>query len=254
MARFSRAALLAAAAIGLTSVAGSAEAAELTHYYELAGNAENAWNSRVDLTTHGGNFDGTSQGYPDNQGYNFGVNQGLSLPAGAFAEGADTNGSRYSIVIDFELDNVSNYRKIIDFKNLTADPGLYVISGALRFYTPTSSNSNAVMTANGMKRIVLTRDASSNVTAYVNGVQQFTFKDTGNAAVGSTAVNFFRDDRSGGEASAGFVERIAIYDEALSSSKVLALGNSATAVPEPAAGGLLAGAAALLLGRRRRRA
>jgi hypothetical protein len=63
---------------------------------------------------------------------------------------------------------------------------------------------------------------------------------------------FFNDDASTafGEASAGSVDRILVYDAPLSSSEVASLG----AVPEPASAGLTLLGTVCLLARRRRTA
>jgi hypothetical protein len=56
---------------------------------------------------------------------------------------------------------------------------------------------------------------------------------------GSLVANFFRDDRGGSEAAAGFVDFIHIYDSAMSAAQVYALTDPSR-VPEPASAALLA--------------
>jgi hypothetical protein len=77
--------------------------------------------------------------------------------------------------------------------------------------------------------VVLTRDSTGTVTAYVNGVQQFTYDDsTSQYAVidSSNTLRFFRDNDSGGatgEDSSGAVARIELFNSALSSTDVASL-------------------------------
>src|SRR5262249_4333756 len=123
---------------------------------------------------------------------------------------------------------------------------------------PAGALANSVLA-----RVVLTRDnASGALVGYVNGSQQFSFMDSSNLGVFDAANNimrFFQDDSfTGGiEASPGFVDRIAIYDNALSGGQVAALGGPGPllATPEPGTTLLtaLAGAGVGLFAWRRRR-
>ena len=73
---------------------------------------------------------------------------------------------------------------------------------------------------------MLTRKASGKVTAYVDGVRQFSFRDVDGLAVidASDVLRFFQDDTTtGGEHSAGAVSRIRLYDRPLTASEVAAL-------------------------------
>ena len=62
--------------------------------------------------------------------YTFGAQQGLSLSS-AFSgiQNAD-----YSIYLNFEFDTLSGFRKILDFKNLASDDGLYNLSTNLNYF------------------------------------------------------------------------------------------------------------------------
>lgn len=66
----------------------------------------------VSLTSNGGTLGATN--------YSFGPNQGPSL--------SNVLGDTYTIEMRFTLDDVSGYSKLIDFKNLTSDNGLYFLS------------------------------------------------------------------------------------------------------------------------------
>ena len=253
MARFSRAALMAAAAIGMAGVSSSAEAAglPLSHWYELNGTNKDRLVTGPDLKLHAG-------GTLTSTGYKFDKNEGLVLPTGALP-----SPTSYTVLIDFKFDNpvgqstgsvMTGYQKVVDFKNRTSDNGVYVSNGKLLFYNKTSGTQNVLSNTN--TRLILTRNGSQ-VTGYVNGAQSFTFTDTTSLAVPGTGANdgllLFQDDATTvSEAGAGFIDQIAVYDAALGSTTAMSLSQVGAAVPEPAAGGLLAGVAALLLGRRRR--
>jgi uncharacterized protein (TIGR03437 family) len=126
----------------------------------------------------------------------------------------------YTVVVLFSFNEISGYRRILDFKNNAADTGLYNQSGLLVFFSA-ASGSTAAISANTFVQVVLTRDAAKNVVGYVNGVQQFSFVDSGDAAVIDTnnRLIFFRDDANS-EAAAGSVARIRLYDCALTPAEV----------------------------------
>lgn len=208
-----------------------AEAA-LIHQYRLDGSLADDLGG-PSLVADGGTLNATD--------YSFAANQGLSL------SNALPNAGNYSIEFEFEFDTLSGYRKLVDFKDLTADAGLYNLNTALNFF-PVTGGSSGAFTANVFARLVLTRDGSSNaVTGYVNGVQQITFTDSGSLAVFSAANNiirFFEDDTKTGpsEASAGAVDYIRIYDAPLTAADVAALTDPVplgAVVPEPSSLALL---------------
>ena len=232
-----------ALAVGLCGAAPSAQGATLTHLCEFNGGLSDTLGgpSRV---SGGGTVNATS--------YSFAASQGLSL-SNALASPGD-----YSIALRFSFDVVNGYRKIIDFRNRTVDAGFYVINSKLTFYPVTGPDGEF---PNATTRpVVLTRDAATSaITAYVNGVQQFTFIDSTGLGVFSTAgslMQFFYDDLAvPNEASGGVVDEIRIFDGALTASEVkdaFTISPNVTTVPVPSS--LLlrgTGLAGLLLQRRR---
>jgi len=73
-------------------------------------------------------------------------------------------------------------------------------------------------------QVVITRDASSNVVGYVNGVQQFNFVDTQNYSIlsGSPQIlRFFKDNTT--EDAPGAVARIRLYDKVMPPQQVAGL-------------------------------
>lgn len=109
-----------------------------------------------------------------------------------------------------------------------------------------------------LHRVVLTRGLENGKwtsRGYVNGAPQFSGEDKFDVGVATQTTGrllFFQNPLGAAEAEPGFVERIAIFDRALSDTEARALQGTAVAVPEPAAGALFAAGAALLLARRRR--
>jgi hypothetical protein len=191
----------------------------LTHDYELKGNLKDA-NGGVALTSGGGSV--------SSSGYSFAAGKGIELTSGV-------NSSNYSIEMHVKLSTVSSYEKLIDFKNLTADQGLYVLGGHLDFFS-FAEGTAAPITANTAFDLMLTRNSSTKVvTGYVNGVQQFSFVDSTGAAVFSTSNAWFlRDDNATGdrEDSAGLLTRLRIYNGPLSAAQVLSIHNGAVP-PQP---------------------
>jgi Concanavalin A-like lectin/glucanases superfamily len=210
----------------LGGLAASPASAGLTHDYEFNGNLNDSLGGPA-LTSLGGTIGASS--------FTFGQNQGLSLSSALASAGT------YTIDLSFEFDNLSGYEKIIDFKNLTSDNGLYTLNTNLNYFLGGNINGPTTLTPGTFMRVDLTRDASTNlVTAYVNGVAQFSFTDSSSDATFSAAnniINFFHDDTvtGGREASPGSVNQIRIYDTALSASDVAALGGPKGVVPEPSA-------------------
>jgi hypothetical protein len=205
--------------------ASTAAGAVLSHNYNLTSSLTDTVGTD-NLSSDGGTV--------TSSGYTFGANQGLNLSS------ALTNVGDYSLLMDFSFQDLTGFRKIVDYADRASDNGLYDLNGELDFF-PVASGG-IILTPNTLARVVLTRDAGSSLVAgYVNGVQQFTFTDSGPIAT-FTATNglmrFFEDDNFTGlrEASAGLATRISIYNGALTADQVSALGGpgGGAGVPEPA--------------------
>ena len=175
----------------------------------------------------------------ENGGYSFGPNQGLSLSGVIPA-------SHYTIEIGFSLDSVE-IGKIIDFRDLANDNGLYAgnfapNSGNLMFFDSSSSPPQilgpASVLADGVNATVAISRNSDNgeVVTYVNGIEHSRFNTgDGEAATFSDNVaRFFIDDATQIEASSGFVDFIRIYDGPLELSEIASStpqGSSVTVNP-----------------------
>jgi hypothetical protein len=227
---------------GLLLAPMTARAAVLIHEYALRGSLDDTLGGSP-LTALGGQITAL--------GYVFAANQGLSFSSREFTP------QNYSVELSFRLDAVSGSTKLIDFHNLTKDPGLYQHNGTLQF-SPLASAGVSDFSPGANMHVVLTRDGATGlVTAYVNGEQRFSFLDleTLSAVPGfSNKLNFFVDEKS--NESGGLVNYLRIFNGALSAGEVSALfaAGPPVVIAEPPAFALLAGGAILAwLSRRIRR-
>ncbi len=204
-------------------------AAVLIHEYALRGTLTDQ-NGSTPLSAVGGQI--------TDLGYVFAANQGLSFSS------RDLTPSNYSVELSFKFDSTMGTSKILDFHNLTSNPGLYAQDGRLTF-APGASSSILDFTPGMDVHVVLTRDGATNlVTAYVNGQQRFSFYDNNSLASPpgqSNKLNFFLDDSVNGQSSGGTVNYLRVFNGALSGDEATALfnGGPPVMVPEPSTFALL---------------
>jgi Calx-beta domain/Concanavalin A-like lectin/glucanases superfamily/Viral BACON domain/FG-GAP-like repeat len=134
----------------------------------------------------------------------------------------------YTVVMLLKFDEANKARRILDFKNGASNGGLYADASDRLDFLGIANGTSAVIPASTYVQVALSRDADKTVTGYVNGAQQFQFTDTNNDAVidANNTLRFFQDNLSGGstgEASAGSVARIRLYERALAASEIAAL-------------------------------
>lgn len=178
------------------------------HVYELNNSFADSLGG-PDIGSNGGTLGPT--------GYTFGLNQGLNLSNPGIS-------NSYSIDMTFSVNTISaadghnGYVKLLDFKNLTSDSGLYIFNGKLDYFDSgqVANSATVLFTPGTIAEVRLNRDAGTNeVSAYVNGAFQFALTDSTNSAVfdaPGNIINFFNDDfaTTQRESSAGFADSITI--------------------------------------------
>ena len=168
-------------------------------------------------------------------GYKFAANQGLKL-VGGMPAGA------YTVDIRFELQEIGecnpnggHFCKLLDFKALGMDEGLYALDEKLHFVILAVAAPNTVFfestpvfRSGTQATVTLTRDANKYTVAYVNRDPKFSFVDSTDMATFSStgqAAYFAIDDQATTprEASSGSIREIAIWDVALTPAQISAL-------------------------------
>jgi hypothetical protein len=160
-------------------------------------------------------------------GYEFIANRGLVLPAGMPVR-------VYTVAITIALDELTGWRKLLDFKQGALDEGLYVHDRLFSFVEAVSPeidieaadkdtlDSSVVFTA------TITRGDDGRITGYIDGRLQWSLTDSagvGTFTVADGRAMFAVDDdiQSGAESSSGVLREIRIWDLALTAAQVSAL-------------------------------
>ena len=228
---------VAVAALSAALGAHAASAATLKADYLFAGNRDSSCCGAPALADLGPNsfveeiVDGSRQTV-----LAFPLSSGVSIPAGIIPTDS------YSIAALFRLEQVSGFRRLVDFSTSSTDRGLYNLNGQLNFYPiVTGSTFPPPIEANSYAHVVLTRDgATGEVVGYLDGHPEITFGDsTGDAVLQpGSDLRFFKDDAViGGEESAGAVARIRLYEGPLTPAEVAAIsGRTLEDLPPPEVG------------------
>lgn len=189
-------------------------AAEVTHIYELDGNTHDTLGGPEIVLRNP-----TGLGL---RGYTFGEGEGPNLSNAI-------NPSDYSIEMLFQIDATNDWKKLIDFKDRSSSLGLYNNpEGALVFYNIGQQGPDGTLEASAPIHLVVTRNGiTAEFTAYVNGVDQFSFTDDGGVAVFSgpeNIINFLiSQEDSSAENPSGSLDRTRIYQGALTQAQVIDL-------------------------------
>ena len=126
-----------------------------------------------------------------------------------------------SVVVQFRLDQVSGWRRILDFSSRTQDRGLYFSDGQLQFFPHPAGPT--VVSPNQWVEVALTRDSGGSVNWYIDGAYEATRSDTSAPYYArlTDSINFFLDDfLFPGEMSGGAVARIRVFDGVLTGDEV----------------------------------
>ncbi|MEM7269829.1 MAG: VPLPA-CTERM sorting domain-containing protein, partial [Pseudomonadota bacterium] len=164
---------------------------------------------------------------------------------------ADT--SSYAVEFLLTIDaNAKSFNKLIDFQDLAEDEGFYTFLDELFFFNVGTPASTPNVPEDTPVLIGFER-AGGVMTGFVNGAEVYSEIDAANLAVpGANILNFFIDDLDFGggsqpEAFSGSVDFIRFHDDRST------FGQSATAVPVPAAAPLLLAGLGIFGWMRRRR-
>src|SRR5688572_1356425 len=152
--------------IGLVVVFSFPIHSQLLHDYELNGSYADAFGGNP-MVPNGSTLTATEYVFGPDQGPNV---SGVIDPA------------TYCIDMTFTPIAVSGWRKILDFKNLGSDNGLYIYNSRLQFY-PHTPGPDVVFAPGVPVNVVFTRDGATNrMNGYVNGLLQWTITDLNNDA------------------------------------------------------------------------
>jgi len=153
--------------------------------------------------------------------YRFEANSGFQFDntaAGNFL------GDQYTIELYFVFDNLSSWKRVVDWKTRSSDNGAYVYYGELNFY-PYQYSTDAPVLENEYTYYVITRDAGSKeLIIYADAINQISFIDNGGDGLlnADNMLNFFHDDLVvPNEASSGAVAMLKLYNYALDSATIV---------------------------------
>lgn len=152
--------------------------------------------------------------------YRFTKNSGLqfnNVAAGNFL------GDNYTIEIYFVFDELSSWKRVVDWKNRKTDWGAYVYYGELNFYNILYSQEAPVEAGEYTYYVITRTAASGQVLIYTDAEVEIDFIDNGGHALidGDGVLNFFHDDLVvPNEASAGAVAMIKLYDYPLTDTEI----------------------------------
>jgi len=132
-------------------------------------------------------------------------------------------GNSYTLEIYFVFDNLSSWKRVVDWKNRKTDNGAYVYFGQLNFYNYIYSGA-APVAEGEYTYYVVTRDGSTGaLRIYTDGGVQVEFNDVNGDGIldADHVLNFFYDDLVvPNEASAGAAAMINLYNYVLDSTTV----------------------------------
>jgi hypothetical protein len=152
--------------------------------------------------------------------YRFETNSGLQFndaTAGNFL------GTNYTIEIYFVFDNLSSWKRVVDWKNRKTDWGAYIYYGELNFYNILYSEEAPVAEGEYTYYVITRNGPDNKVLIYTDAQVKIDFIDNnGDALIDADGVlNFFYDDLMvPNEASSGAVALIKLYNYPLPQERI----------------------------------
>jgi hypothetical protein len=182
------------------AAAGGVQAALLASY-DFNGDLSDTLGSGPDLVDLGGTISGGR--------YSFGPDQGLKLTSGL------PNNAVYAIEMKLQVnENLNSWKKLIDFKELSVDTGLYTYFEGINFY---NLNTAGTVVLDTDFTVGVVRDNLGMVEVFLDGTSLFSFDDTASElAVSNTDILYFfvDDTQVAGETLTGSVDFIRIHNDA----------------------------------------
>lgn len=147
---------------------------------------------------------------------------GLSLAADGLVDPIS-----HSIVMNVRLDELSGYRRLLDFSGGDADDGLYGLDGHLALYGAGAGAGGAPALDGSWVQVALASEATAEGTQWtvvaVDGTPVTGAATPRTFQLGPAGLRFFKDNvrgPAGGEESGGAVSCILLYDGALTTAEL----------------------------------
>lgn len=131
----------------------------------------------------------------------------------------------YTMALTVRFDELVGYTRIVNFAGDTADTGLYALNNSVVLYN-SALPAEPVLTAGRWATIVITRTNAGVVRGYVDDEEVFRVDDSENeyAVLGEADELWFFRDNANREEGPGAVDRIRLWNSALTPQQVAALG------------------------------
>ncbi len=137
----------------------------------------------------------------------------------------------YTAVILFKMDDLTAYRRVMDATNgLDDDCGAYIFNS--RFDGESTADTNSILIPSLYVQATIVRESTGRIRAYRDGRLKVDLPNDGGCfQILTNTLRFFQDDTDiGGEASAGNVARIRLYDAPMTDAQVRALDRVENAI------------------------
>lgn len=229
--------LALAAALLALGTAGSASAATLKANYQLQSSLASAVGGAPALTDLGPGsrfvretVDGVSR-----EVLRFPKGGGLALSTSGLVDPRS-----YSVVLLFRLDELSRFRRILDFSDSTSDNGFYDYSGnAVIYGAEGGATPSGIVFDESYAQVIFTSAPAGDgqrMVAYVNGAEVAAATAPKDFDLGPGTLRLFQDNvkgPAGGEESAGALACLLVYDGVLNADEIGQLRVDPTLCPAP---------------------